>query len=74
VNTGVILDTRPASRFNYDVITIAPADLDGPCSRVSKNDARRTLFTGRVYGSWTWRRPWTRVVCTKHQIVRYVEA
>jgi len=46
VNTGVILDTRPVKTTS---LTIAPADLDGPCltSWVSKNDTR-------VYGPCSW--------------------
>jgi len=49
-------------------LTMAPADLDGPCSRVSKNDAgvhgpcSRPCYTAVTHGRDT--RPWTRVVCT----------
>jgi len=39
--------------------------LDGPCSRVSKND---NVFVGHVYG------PWSRVVCTEHPYPRAVLA
>jgi len=31
-------------------LTIAPADLDGPRSRVSKNDARVHVNTAREHG------------------------
>jgi len=37
-------------------LTLAPADLDGPCSRVPKNDARvhepcsRLMYTAREHG------------------------
>jgi len=40
-------------------LTVAPAYLNGLCSRVSKNDMRE-------HG------PWTRVVCTEHPCSRAV--
>ena len=57
VNTGVILDTRPVLQVENDVVNnSAHADLDGPCSRVSKNDAR-------VHGPCS--RPVNTVMCTR---------
>jgi len=32
------------------LLTMVAADLDGPCSRVSK---MTPVFTGRVHGPWT---------------------